>query len=197
MAKSIDWTRLGWCMTQAVKVGSESTSMFANGKARFGAFKAASDQILGKHTIAAARPKAVNFAHYRSALPAQAEWVDSMEKQYATALAAVPKPGDAGLGAVVAADDSVFEEIVASSTAALDSAATDAQGELNKLSGLPPPLQMTDSDVYAVFPELNPHTAEQQQAHHGDPCHRTEEQIEAIESDYSARRQKVKHLYYN
>merc|ERR1711881_831783 len=80
MAKSIDWTRLGWCMTQAVKVGSESTSMFANGKARFGAFKAASDQIMGKHTTAAARAKSINFDAYRTALPAQSAWIDSMEK---------------------------------------------------------------------------------------------------------------------
>merc|ERR1712110_335320 len=83
MAKSVDWAKLGWCMTQAVKVGADSTSMFANGKARYGAFKAASDAILGQHTAAVNRAASIDFDHYKKALPAQSAWIGDMEKQYA------------------------------------------------------------------------------------------------------------------
>merc|ERR1739848_196069 len=102
MKKATDWTKLGWCMQEKIAVGSTSTSMFANGKSRFVQFKAASDQVLGKHSMASARPKTVDFAAYKAALPGQADWVSSMEKQYNETV--IPKPADV-LSEVVAADD--------------------------------------------------------------------------------------------
>merc|ERR1712110_564360 len=75
MARSIDWTRLGWCMTQNVKVGSHSTSAFAAGKVRYAQFKAVSDQVMGAHSAASARPKSIDFAAYKAALP-QGAWVE-------------------------------------------------------------------------------------------------------------------------
>merc|ERR1712071_51632 len=151
MAKSVDWAKLGWCMTQAVKVGADSTSMFANGKARYGAFKTASDSILGKHTAAVSRAASIDFDHYKKALPAQSAWISDMEKQYAATMSSIKAPADT-LSDSIAADDSVFEEIASSSVAALDSAASEAQAEFNELSSLPPPMQMTDSDIYNVYP---------------------------------------------
>jgi len=195
MAKSVDWAKLGWCMTQAVKVGADSTSMFANGKARYGAFKAASDAILGQHTVASNRAASIDFDHYKKALPAQAAWVADMQKQYEATMASIPAPADK-LSDSIAADDSVFEEIAANSKAALDSAASEAQAEFNKLSNLPPPMQMTDSDIYNVFPELNPFSVEQQVAHDGNPQYVPEEQKLAREADLSARRQKIKSMYF-
>ena len=106
MARSIDWTRLGWCMTQNVKVGSHSTSVFANGKSRFAVFKAASDQVMGKHSAAASRPTAINWDHYKNALPAQKEWVESMESKFNATK--VPAPTDAGLTAAVNAEDADY-----------------------------------------------------------------------------------------
>jgi len=195
MAKSVDWAKLGWCMTQAVKVGADSTSMFANGKARYGAFKTASDSILGKHTAAVSRAASIDFDHYKKALPAQSAWISDMEKQYAATMSSIKAPADT-LSDSIAADDSVFEEIASSSVAALDSAASEAQAEFNKLSSLPPPMQMTDSDIYNVYPELNPFSVEQQVAHDGSPQWVPEEQKMAREADMSARRQKIKGMYF-
>merc|ERR1711953_1081266 len=92
MARSIDWTKLGWCMTQNVKVGSHSTSAFAAGKVRYAQFKAVSDQVMGAHSAASARPKSIDFAAYKAALPAQGAWVESMEKQFNEAN--IPVPAD-------------------------------------------------------------------------------------------------------
>ena len=106
--------------------------MFANGKARYGAFKAASDAILGQHTAAVNRAASIDFDHYKKALPAQSAWIGDMEKQYAAAMSSIKAPADT-LSDSIAADDSVFEEIASSSVAALDSAASEAQAEFNKL----------------------------------------------------------------
>ena len=111
MARSIDWTKLGWCMTQNVKVGSHSTAAFANGKVRYAQFKAVSDQVMGKHSAASARPKSIDWAAYKAALPAQSAWVESMQKQFNDTV--VPAPVDK-LSASVEAEDAAFEEMQAS-----------------------------------------------------------------------------------
>ena len=109
MARSIDWARLGWCMTQNVKVGTHGTSVFANGKSRFAQFKAVSDQVMGKHSAASSRPTSINFAAYKAALPeAQQAWVESMEKTFNETV--VPAPVD-NLSAAVEAEDSQYEEM--------------------------------------------------------------------------------------
>ena len=90
--KSIDWAKLSWAMTKKVQVGAQSTQMFENGTARYGAFKSASDQVLAKHSVAAQRPKTIDFDAYRKALPNQTAWVNDMEKQFKAAT--IPKPTD-------------------------------------------------------------------------------------------------------
>jgi len=154
---AVDWAKLGWCMTQKVAVGTTEVSMFANGRARFGAFKAASDAIAGAHSSASNRAKTVDFAAYRAALPAQAALVDSFEQQFNATV--IPKPADK-LSASVNADDEVFAKVAADSVAALEKTTVEASKELNVLKALPPAYQMTDADVYAFMPELNPFTEE-------------------------------------
>merc|ERR1711981_212205 len=193
MAKAMDWTKLGWCMTQNVKVGTTSTSMFANSKMRYAQFKSVSDQILGAHTAATARPKSIDFAAYKAALPAQAEWVASMEEQFNAAN--IPKPADK-LSGVVEADDDSFSAIAESSCAALDSAAADAQAEFDKLNTLPPSIQMTNSDLYNVFPELNPYTAEEMAKHHADPSNMSPEEMDKAIEDARAARQSNKKNFF-
>merc|ERR1712061_220276 len=153
MARSIDWTKLGWCMTQNVKVGSHSTSAFANGKVRYAQFKSISDQVMVKHSAAASRAKSIDWAAYKAALPAQKAWVESMEKQFNDTV--VPAPKDV-LSASVEAEDAAYEEMSSSTCAALDAAASDAQTQHDQLVNLPPTHQLTDSDIYKVFPEFNP-----------------------------------------
>ena len=94
MAKSIDWAKLGWCMTQNVQVGSSSVSMFANGGARFGQFKSASDAVMAAYTGANKRATSIDFEEYKKALPSQAKWVADMEAQYKATNASLPKPVD-------------------------------------------------------------------------------------------------------
>merc|ERR1712048_1314740 len=101
-AKQIDWSKLGWGMTQSVSLGSASSSMFANGGARYAAFKSASDNVLASYSNASNRPKSIDFESYKKALPSQAAWVESMEKQFNSFT--VPKPKDT-LTAGVNADD--------------------------------------------------------------------------------------------
>merc|ERR1711981_960779 len=169
MKKATDWTRLGWCMQEKIAVGSTSTSMFANGKTRFVQFKAASDAVLGKHSTASARPKSIDFSAYKAALPGQADWVSSMEAQYNETV--IPRPADV-LSEVVAADDEAFEQIAESSRAALDSAATDAQAEFDKLNSLPPSIQMAK--------------------HHADPSNMSPEEMDKTIEDARAARQSNK-----
>merc|ERR1711990_620388 len=162
MSRGIDWTKLGWCMTQQVNAGS-------------------------------ARPKSIDFAAYKAALPAQADWVAKMESQFNETV--VPKPADK-LSAAVAAEDDVYSEMAESSCAALDSAATDAQAEFDKLSNLPPVNQMTNSDVYSIFPELNPYSAEEMAKHMNDPSFLTSDALDGGVEEAKANRQKNKAHFY-
>jgi len=162
MAKSIDWAKLGWCMTQNVQVGSSSVSMFANGGARFGQFKSASDAVMAAYTGANKRATSIDFEEYKKALPSQAKWVADMEAQYKATN--VPKPVDT-LSESINADDSRVVAAVEASEKALEAAASDATRELATLKKLPPARQMTWADVYRAFPELNPFSPEEMEAH--------------------------------
>merc|ERR1712048_1052408 len=142
-AKQIDWSKLGWCMTQSVSLGSASSSMFANGGARYAASN---------------RPKSIDFESYKKALPSQAAWVEYMEKQFNSFT--VPKPKDT-LTAGVNADDAKVAAAVKASAAALDAAGSEAANDLATLKALPPVLQMTYADVYRAFPEMNPYSKDQ------------------------------------
>merc|ERR1712110_53502 len=177
MARSIDWTRLGWCMTQNVKVGSHSTAAFANGKVRFAQFKAVSDQVMGKHSAASSRSKTIDFAAYKAALPAQKAWVESMEKQFNEAN--VPAPVDV-LSAGVEAED----------------AASDAQNQHDQLVNLPPTNQLTNSDIYKMFPEFNPFSAEEMAKHGWCPATVKSEDEEAAIDALKGLRQEQKKAYY-
>ena len=157
-AKQIDWSKLGWCMTQSVSLGSASSSMFANGGARYAAFKSASDNVLASYSTASNRPKSIDFESYKKALPSQAAWVESMEKQFNSF--SVPKPKD-NLTAGVNQDDAKVASAVKAAAAALDAAGSEASGDLATLKALPPVLQMTYADVYRAFPEMNPYSKEQ------------------------------------
>merc|ERR1712119_140418 len=157
-AKQIDWSKLGWCMTQSASLGSASSSMFANGGARYAAFKTASDNVLAAHSSANNRAKSIDFESYKKALPNQAAWVDSMEKQFNGFN--VPKPKDT-LTAGVNADESKVAEAVKAAASALDAAGSEAAADAATLKALPPTPQMTFADVYRAFPELNPYTAEE------------------------------------
>ena len=97
-------------MTQNVKVGSHSTSVFASGKSRFANFKAVSDQVMGKHSAAAAKPTTINFAAYKAALPNQAAWVESLEITFSETV--VPAPVDT-MSATIEAEQSQYEEMEA------------------------------------------------------------------------------------
>jgi len=193
MARSIDWTRLGWCMTQNVKVGSHSTAAFANGKMRFAQFKAVSDQVMGKHSAASSRAKSIDWAAYKAALPAQKAWVESMEKQFTEAN--VPAPVDK-LSASVAAEDAQFEEMQSSTVAALSAAASDAQTQHDQLVNLPPTNQLTNSDIYSIFPEFNPFTAEEMAKHGWCPATVKSEDEEAAIDALKGLRQEQKKAYY-
>merc|ERR1712032_1360104 len=182
MSRSIDWSRLGWCMTQNVKVGSHSTSVFANGKGRFAQFKAASDKIMGQHSAAAARPTTIDFAAYKAALPAQKAWVESMEKTFNETV--VPAPVD-NLSAAVEAEDSQYEELEAATCAALD-----------QLVNMPPTNQLSNSDLYKVFPEFNPYTAEEMAKHGWCPVAVTTDSEEAAIESLKNLRQEQKKAFY-
>merc|ERR1712167_130173 len=193
MAKSIDWTRLGWCMTQNVKVGSHSTAAFANGKVRYAQFKAVSDQVMGKHSAASSRPKTIDFAAYKAALPAQKAWVESMEKQFNETN--VPAPVDK-LSAAVEAEDGQFEEMQSSTVAALSAAASEAQTQHDQLVNLPPTNQLSNSDLYKMFPEFNPYTAEEMANHGWDPVEvKTEDEEAAIDALKGLRQEQKKAFY--
>ena len=173
VAKQIDWSKLGWCMTQAAAVGSTNVSMYANGGARYASFKSASDACMAEYTKASGRPKSIDFESYKKALPAQAAWVADMEKQYNAFN--VPKPVDK-LSASVNADDSKVVSAVEAALASLDAAATDAEADLKVLKALPPVEQMTWADVYRAFPELNPFTDEEMEKHYWEPAWWPEEE---------------------
>merc|ERR1712061_380342 len=194
MAKAIDWAKLGWCMTQEVNVGAVKTGMFANGRVRYAAFKGASDAVSSAHADAAAKPKTVDFAAYKAALPSQAAWIDSMEKQFKATN--IPKPKDT-LSASVNADDAVFSEVITKTQAALDVAATDAAKDLATLKSLPPCQQMTDEDVYRFLPELNPFTEEEMEKHQWDfqnpPAH---DDCNKMEETDKAKRAALKPQYF-
>lgn len=163
MARQIDWAKLGWCMTQQVALGSSNASMFANGGARFAAFKSASDAVSGAYMTADARPKSIDFEHYKKELAGQKAWVEGMEKQYGST--SIPKPVDT-LSAGVNADDSKVASVIEAAHSALDTAATDAAEDLKSLKALPPVAQMTWADRYRAFPELNPFTEEEMEKHY-------------------------------
>jgi len=165
-ARSIDWSKLGWCMTQKVKVGSVDCAMFANGGARFAQFKGESDAVMSAFAAAKKRPQAIDFEAYKAALPAQAKWVADMESQYKAAN--VPKPVDV-LSESIAADDSKVASQVANAERDLDVAAKDAVHELACLKGLAPAHQLTHADIYRAFPELNPFTPEEMEVYYWDP----------------------------
>jgi len=192
--KAIDWAKLGWCMTQSVQVGPKTTSMFANGRARFGAFKAQSDSVAAAHHVASNRSTKIDWASYKAALPAQAAWVASMEKQFNSAQ--VPKPADS-LSAKIAADDEVFNKILEDTSAALDVAAGDAAADLNVLQSLPAANQMTMSDVYKFLPELNPFTDSEMEKHAWDPTWAGQEAITDTLEMEKAKRAEVKSLFLN
>lgn len=194
MARSIDWTRLGWCMTQNVKVGSHSTSVFANGKSRFAVFKAASDQVMGKHSAAASRPTAINWDHYKNALPAQKEWVESMESKFNATK--VPAPTDAGLTAAVNAEDADYENMANTTCAALDVAGSTAQMDHDQLVNMPPTNQLSNSDLYSLFPEFNPYTAEEMAKHGWCPVEVTTDSEEAAIESLKNLRQEQKKAFY-
>merc|ERR1711879_787365 len=105
--------------------------MYENGAARYGALKAASDQVLARHTQASSRPKSIDFEAYKKALPGQAAWVADLEKQFKAAT--IPKPKD-------------------SYSASIAEAAQEAKGELAVLQALPPVEQMTMADIYKFLP---------------------------------------------
>merc|ERR1711974_192765 len=193
MARSIDWTKLGWCMTQNVKVGAHSTAAFANGKVRYAQFKAASAQDMGKHSAASARSKTIDFAAYKAALPAQKAWVESMEKQFNEAN--VPAPADV-LSAGVEAEDAAYEEMQSSTVAALSAAASDAQSQHDQLVNLPPTNQLTNSDIYKMFPEFNPFSAEEMAKHGWCPATVKSEDEEAAIEGLKSLRQEQKKAYY-
>jgi len=188
MAKSIDWAKLGWCMTQNVQVGSSSVSMFANGGARFGQFKAASDGVMAAFNTASKRPTSINFEEYKKALPSQAKWIGEMEAQYNATT--VPKPVDV-LSESINADDSKVAAAVEASEKALDMAASDATNELATLKKLPPVRQMTWADTYRAFPELNPFSPEEMEAHNWEPCWQKPEEENQWKENKDAMKPKV------
>jgi len=153
-------------MTQNVQVGASSVSMFANGGARFGQFKTASDGVMSAFNNANKRATSINFDDYKKALPSQAKWIADMEAQYKATT--IPKPVDT-LSESIDADDSRVAAAVEASEKALDVAAADAVNELATLKKLPPVRQMTWADVYRAFPELNPFTKEEMEAHNWEP----------------------------
>jgi len=180
-------------MTQNVKVGSHSTAAFANGKVRYAQFKAVSDQVLGKHSAASARPKSIDWAAYKAALPAQKAWVESMEKQFNDAN--VPAPADK-LSAGVEAEDAQFEEMQSSTVAALSAAASDAQTQHDQLANLPPTHQLSNSDLYKMFPEFNPFSAEEMAKHGWCPAEvKTEDEESAIDALKGLRQEQKKAFY--
>jgi len=187
-AKQIDWSKLGWCMTQSVQVGSASVSMFANGGARFGQFKSASDAVASAFNGAKKRPTTIDFESYKAALPSQAKWIADMEAQYKAAN--VPKPVDT-LSAAVEADDSKVAAAIEASQKALDEAASGATAELATLKRLPPVRQMTYADVYRAFPELNPYNPAEMEKHNWEPAWQTVEEETAQDERWDAQRPKV------
>lgn len=176
-ARQIDWSKLGWCMTQNVQVGSASVSMFANGGARFGQFKGASDAVSSAYASANKRSTSINFDDYKKALPSQAKWISEMEAQYNATK--VPKPVDT-LSETVDADDSKVATAIDNSIKALDEAAAGAAGEVATLKKLPPMRQMTYADTYRAFPELNPFVKEEMERHFWEIGYNTAEDEAAI-----------------
>jgi len=157
MSKAIDWVKLGWCMTKPVQVGSEATSMFVNGPARFGAFKAESDAVTSAFIAANARSTKIDFQAYKDALPSQKAWIEKMEKEYNQTV--VPKPKDT-LSSSIAKDQPKVSKYINDTSKHLDEAAIEAAEDLRVLKALPPVEQLTRSDIYTFMPELNPFTEE-------------------------------------
>jgi len=164
--KSIDWSKLGWCMTQNVMVGSTACSMFSNGGARFATFKGESDAVMGAFASSQKRPTSIDFEQYKKALPDKAAWVAEMEKKYKSTT--IPKPKDV-LSESIAADDSKVSKAVAAAQVALDAAGTDAVKEQSMLKALAPAGQLTYADIYRAFPELNPFVPEEMEEYFWDP----------------------------
>lgn len=166
MAKTIDWAKLGWCMTQNVQVGSTACSMYANGGARFAAFKSQSDAAMTAFAGAKKRPTNIDFDHYKAALPDHKKWVADMEAKYNATK--IPQPKDV-LSDSINADDSKVASAIDNAQKALDQAATDAVAETSMLKGLPPVDQMTHADIYRAFPELNPFVPEEMETYYWCP----------------------------
>lgn len=165
-ARSIDWSKLGWCMTQNVQVGSTACAMFANGGARYAQFKGESDAVMSAYNAAQKRPTSIDFEAYKKALPAQAAWVADMEAKYNATN--IPRPVDT-LSESIAADDSKVASAVSEAQKALDVAAADAVKELAALKGLAPAAQLTHADIYRAFPELNPFSPAEMENYYWDP----------------------------
>jgi len=164
--RSVDWTKLGWCMTQNVQVGATPCSMFANGGARFAAFKTESDAVSSAFAAANKRAIKIDFEEYKKALPHKAAWVAEMEKKYNSTN--IPKPVDT-LSESIAADDSKVAKAIVDAQAALDVAAEDSLKELKMIKNMAPVGQLTFADIYRIFPELNPFTPEEMHVYHWDP----------------------------
>ena len=80
--------------------------------------------------------------------------------------------------------------------AALDAAASDAQTQHDQLVNLPPTHQLTESDIYKVFPEFNPFTAEEMSKHGWDPVEvKTEDEEAAIDALKGLRQEQKKAFY--
>lgn len=180
-ARNVDWSKLGWCMTQSVKVGPTNCSMFANGGARFAAFKTESDNVMNAFASANKREVTIDFEEYKKALPEKAEWIANIQKNYESAK--VPKPVDT-LSESINADDSKVVKAVADAAAALDAAGKDAVNELSLLKRMAPANQLTFADIYKNFPELNPFTPEEMHKYYWDPQYTRD--VDLLKSDMRA-----------
>merc|ERR1712066_117789 len=193
---AVDFNKLRWAMTTRVQVGAEEACMFENGGARFAQFKAASDAVLGKHVSATARPKEIDWAHYKAVLPKQAAWVNSMEKQFKEV--DIPKPNDV-LSKDIEKDDAVFTEVISKSAVALEETAKDAKADLAVLAALPPVEQMTMADIYKFLPELNAQSEAEMEANKWEPglmeAHNLEG-VQKLEEDRKAKRVTTKPEFF-
>merc|ERR1712038_272819 len=195
-AKQIDWSKLSWAMTKQVQVGAQSTSMFENGAARYSQLKTASDAVLARHTAANARPKSIDWAAYKAALPKQSAWVDKMQKEFTATK--IPAPVD-NYSQKISQDDAKFAEVIAKNSMELDEAAKEAKSDLNVLAQLPPAQQMTMADIYKFLPELNAQSEAEMEANKWEPgMHVTTnpDLVGKAEEDAKAVRAEVKPGYF-
>ena len=89
-----------------------------------------------------------------------------------------------------------YENMANTTCAALDVAGSTAQMDHDQLVNMPPTNQLSNSDLYSLFPEFNPYTAEEMAKHGWCPVEVTTDSEEAAIESLKNLRQEQKKAFY-